>query len=294
MKLSTRRLLGAAVALSTVSVVASADAALTHSYTFDNADIAGPGKTQVDKTGTANAAPAGSGANITTGLAGITGQAYGFLRDETAPINDDPANKANTLVAPAGTAPIGTAARTFVVTFDQSGTTGAETGGQQKLFGYGAGAAGQAFDVGIEAGGIRIRHFGGNILYGSGNDFLTEGAIFHQVAVRVNVGATTFANVDVFLDGNLLAVGPVGGAGTGQALNTADSAFGIGSSSINGSNPGSNGFTGSLDSFQIYDTAESNATIASLAAGFPAAVPEPTSLALLGLGGLAMLRRRRA
>ena len=52
--------------------------------------------------------------------------------------------------------------------------------------------------------------------------------------------------------------------------------------------------TGSIDEFRIYDNALSaNDVQASFNAGPDTLVPEPASLALLAIGGLTMLRRRR-
>ena len=54
------------------------------------------------------------------------------------------------------------------------------------------------------------------------------------------------------------------------------------------------GLTGSIDEFRIYDNALSaNDIQASFNAGADTLVPEPASLALLGIGGLLMSQRRR-
>jgi hypothetical protein len=60
---------------------------------------------------------------------------------------------------------------------------------------------------------------------------------------------------------------------------------------------GDNSTSGSVDEFRIYDNAQSASDVAGdLAAGpntVVAATPEPTSLALLAIGGLALIQRRR-
>ncbi len=54
-------------------------------------------------------------------------------------------------------------------------------------------------------------------------------------------------------------------------------------------------FSGSIDDVQIYDEAlsASDATFLLNNAGTAVGVPEPSSTALLGLGGLALILRRR-
>lgn len=51
--------------------------------------------------------------------------------------------------------------------------------------------------------------------------------------------------------------------------------------------------SGTVDEFRIFDSALSAQEIAAQFAAGPNIVPEPTSLGLLGVGGLALLRRRR-
>lgn len=69
-----------------------------------------------------------------------------------------------------------------------------------------------------------------------------------------------------------------------------DAALGIG-----GRSTGSEFLAGDLDEFAVYDQALTQAQVTGLANGTlsPSDIPEPASLALLGLGGLMMATRRR-
>lgn len=281
--LTTAALAGAAA----LSFTASSSAGLIHRYSFDDADIT-TGKTSADLVGSADATPTGSGGgtNISTGTAGKIGQAYSFVRD-SAPSGGGTVNYAdfeNLITLASGAVPSGASERTIALFFNQD----TDNAGQDKLFGYGTNVAGQALDISLEGGGIRLRHFGGNITYGSGLDFDGVDAGWHHLAVRVNASASTFADIDVFLDGNLLAVTGTGGGGTGVALNTAASPFGIATTSIDTGGAIPNGFDGSLDELRIYDNALTDQEIAALA------VPEPGSLALIVMGGAMLVRRRRS
>lgn len=264
--------------------------ALTHHYTFDNADIVGT-KGAGDVVGSSDATPTGAngGTGIATGLSGVFGEAYKFT-DATGGSNiTDPTQVENLLRAPAGTAPFGAAERTIAVWFFRL-PNGAGVSSQNKMFGYGSantdsnGSTSEALDFSTEAGGIRMRMSSGNVTYaGGGFDFVGADAGWHHLAVRVNSGATDYNAVDVFLDGVQLTA-TAGLGNLTDLMQIPDSPFGIGGVGYDAFLQ--NGFTGLLDDLRIYDNALTNTEIAALA------VPEPASLMLLGLGGLVMLRRR--
>lgn len=161
--------------------------------------------------------------------------------------------------APAVAIPSGTAARTISIWFNLEGDSGEYT-----LFGYGSANPGQYLGLSIVNGSLMIRHHGGNISYGTGFDFTGRDAGWHHVTLRVNEAATTFADVDIFLDGKKLEVTGEASAGLGQSLNTAETALVLGGSSIgywNINRP----FEGRLDDFSVWDRALTNAQIKKVA-----------------------------
>jgi len=215
-------------------------------YSFDNADIIGSAA-QEDQIGSNDTSEPLSA--VSTGSTGKFDQAYSF------------AGGANNLMTiPAGLVPSGAAARTISIWFNQ---TTDQASLQDKLFGYGAGSSGNAFDISLEDGGIRIRHFGGTVAWGSGFDFDGTDEGWHHLAVRVNASASTFADVDVFLDGVQLVV--TDNSGQGVTINTTDSSFGIGTSSITTSSSNTQGFNGLLDELRIFNSALTESEIATLA-----------------------------
>ena len=252
----------------TALAAGSANAALVAHYTFDNADIIGTAA-QNDQTANNNDSNEPTGA--TTGVAGAFGEAYNFTTTGLITVGS-------------GVVPSGSSARTISVWFNQDVDL---AGKQNKLFGYGTNSAGEALDIGFEGGGVLLRHFGGNITYGSGFDFDGTDAGWHHLALRVNSSASTFADVDVFLDGVKLSVTATGGGGTGVSINTAASVFALGGTTVP-TVTSDHYFDGSVDELKIFSNALTDGEVAALAV-----VPEPGSLALLGLGGLLIAQRRR-
>lgn len=181
--------------------------------------------------------------------------------------------------------PTGAEARTI------TGWINTDTFGDRKFFGYGTAGSGLAFNFTMEGNGVRFRHGGGNITYGS---VLADE--WTHVAVRVNDGAIDTGDVDVFINGMLAPITGTANGGINTILNTPDSEFRIGSNFQN------NSFDGSIDDVQFYDTALTDAEIlqifnnpGSSLNDLQAPVPEPAALALwslLGIG-LAVFRRRR-
>lgn len=248
------------VVSSSVTLFAGETPATLVSYSFDSADTLPDGLTLVDGTGANDAVlmQIGDGA-FAINQPGLFAQAVSFS-------GQDFVNSA-VAIGPTGVLPAGADSRTISLWFNQ--TTLAL--GTNKIFGYGdeliegdVPGSGEGLDVSLEGGGIRLRFFGGNITYGSGNDFLGADAGWHNVAVRVNEDAATFADVDVFLDGVQQPVTASAGAGLTAVINTNDSAFGIGNTSI-AENGAQTGFNGLVDRFMAFDGALSGSEIAELA-----------------------------
>jgi len=84
------------------------------------------------------------------------------------------------------------------------------------------------------------------------------------------------------------------GVEVGTAFSVSSALDTWGTLRLGGFNVAGSGFGGSLDDMVIFNTDET-ANLASIMAGtHTEMIPEPTSLALLVLGGLGLLRRRRA
>lgn len=211
-------------------------------YTFDDADF--DGLVVRDVSGNGNDGTV-IGTEVTTGVTGLINQAFQYPGNGTR----------NCVQVAASVAPTGAAPRTFCLWFSQL-----EMKTQSKMFGYGQRSAGNAIDVAVETGGIRIYHWGGNILYGGDFDFGGANVGFYHLTVRVNDGAQTFADVDVFLNGEQLTIDS--GAST-VAIDTLDSPLVIGCGENNAN------YTGLIDDFYMYDRALTQAEIELVMKGKP-------------------------
>ena len=111
----------------------------------------------------------------------------------------------------------------------------------------------------------------------------------------VNVLNANLGTNELYIDGVLIATGGIQ-AGFDpntydQDINTAGVQVGDTQNWLGRSQWGDSSLDGSINEFNVYDSALSANEVAANFANGP--VPEPGSLALLGLGGLAIFRRRR-
>lgn len=215
------------------------------------------------------ATPTGTGINNAAG----SGAGYIFLRDELTGIPDawdGPTTTVSPYFTLDGSA---TGSWTMEAVVNWNGTASTlnglmgQTGGNQ----------------------IWLRESNGSFDYaiGSGDAVASFGAIdisaavadsqFHNIAL-VYDGAG--GEVRAYLDGVLLNTNTDADIGTLGTLLNGTSDFRLGSY-----NGGSSEFNGIMDQFRVSDTALTPAEFL--------AVPEPSSTALLGLGGLALILRRR-
>ncbi|MEO1497532.1 MAG: LamG-like jellyroll fold domain-containing protein [Planctomycetota bacterium] len=232
----------------TVGTATAAQAELLVHYTFDTVDLSG--STVVDSAGADNNATIVG--QVGVGAPGVLGEAIRLPNDDELSYVVLPASNNPT--------PAGGAARTIAFWFSQ-----AAVGVENKIFGYGDAGLGRSFDVSLEGGGVRLRYSGGNYTWGSGLDFVGDNAGYHHLAIRVPESAVDYADIEVFLDGAMLAGVPTAGDPAGTPISTG----GGSPTSLNlGRSPAfdpAGDFIGLLDDFRIYSSALSDLEIGELA-----------------------------
>lgn len=174
----------------------------------------------------------------------------------------------------------GTGSFTIIATI-QTNTTANAT-----IFNYTpTGSGGEDIRLFVQSNGdFRIEMSVGAGFNLSSNDFdLGDGQVHKVAAVFDSSTGDSFLDVDLYVDGTLYDVT----SGTDHLVNIGAFAgrfVTIGRDHVSQSN---RPFVGLIDDVLIYNEALSAAEIDS------AVIPEPSSLALLGLGGMCLIKRRR-
>ncbi|MBB5351796.1 hypothetical protein HNR46_002035 [Haloferula luteola] len=261
----------------------SGHAALIAHYTFDESAGATTATNEVDGS------TAGSvGTLVTTGEAGISGNAYRFTGG-TAQDNIVDMGSASFLPA------ITTSGQYTLSTWINSSEA---AGGRNVVVFIGDNTDSNSYiDLGTAIDGLTppgqayMRHrvdtngTGANSFFGGSDGVVVDGS-WHHLAMTAD---TTTLTISLYVDGIFRASGPIvpGSSGDFPVLNN----FEIGR--LGRSSP-TDGYEGLVDDVQIYDEALSAGDIAFLFANPGQAVPEPSALALIGLGAFGLIRRQRA
>ena len=252
---------------SALLVSASASASLIAHYALDEVS----GTTAADSAGSNDGTIVGAAADLT--VSGILGTGFG---------TPGPANYVE--VADNATAGLyaGNAARSISLWYSADTVLT-----QGRLIGSGSGAAAQ-FDITLETASnsngvsIGLRYGNGNMFWSGGGIDLDDGELHHVAVTYDGTNLVADSSLRVYIDGVLQTRDGGNNNNSGQALVTGDG-FWIASETTH-----IRGFNGVIDEVRVYDHALSQSEVTDLAS-----VPEPGSFALLGLGGLLIVRRRR-
>lgn len=258
------KLLAAAASAALAGLASSANAQLELLYTFED----GTDTTITNFAGGPDGTLTGTNFSFVEGTA--SGRAIQFNNDDNTFINS------NELAS----ALLGQASRPATALHEYTMTavaTRADVTGDSMVFGYNPASPNDALHNGFRDASAHQGHWGADT---------TGGAV--AVGDRVHV-AWRYSDVDadgdfeqqIFVNGVSVA-----GPNTVEGLNADENVL-IGTSRNSG------GFNGVLDNVRIFSNALSDAEIASLAASDPTFIPEPSAVALLGLGAAGLVARRR-
>ncbi len=167
---------------------------------------------------------------------------------------------------------------------------------QGRLFGSGNAGAGQQFDLTLESstGGVSVglRYGNGNMFWSGGGIDITSG--FHHVVMSYD-GSTLMADsaIKIYIDGVLATRDGGNNGNSGQVLQTGSGTALSDSFLVGLDVSGSRRFDGVIDDVQVYDHVLEDGDVAFLNANPGSAIPEPASMALIGLASVLFLGRRK-
>lgn len=277
-----------------IALVATAhlsDAALILHSTLDNADVgagAGTDTTQAGAFSVADSISANNGTaenvidggatgtnHVTSGATGQHGEALSFDR---AGVSN------NRAVQYGDIHDIGTGDYTVTMWFNTAATNSLQFLGSKGN----AGSTAVGWSIFIENDSLIARLGGG----GSGNrasqsvDITGQADSWHHVAFVID---NTAGTVTGYLNGSTTGWTNGGGGPSGNTFTAGTDISDASQLRLGISGIGTGEFRGELDDFRIYNEAlDATGVSASMVA-----IPEPSSTALVGLGGLALILRRR-
>ncbi len=271
------------IASGLLNLTLSSHGALIAHYTLDEGAGA---TTAANEVGGSTAGAVGS--LVTTGVTGVSGNAYSFTG---AAAQDNIVDMGNASFLPS----IATSGQyTFSAWVNSSEVVG---GRNVVVFAGDSGDSNSYIDLGTAIddltppGQAYMRHrvdtngAGASSFFGGTDGVVVDGT-WHHIAMTADTGTLT---INLYVDGVFRSTGAIvpGSSGNFPLLNN----FEIGRL---GRSAPTDGYQGLVDDVQVYDHALSAGEIAFIFANPGQAVPEPGSLALVGLGALTLIRRKRA